>query len=74
MSVILPAVILMMTTFPEVAAPCPVCFDANEENRIAFLATTGLLTLLPLGMVAGVGIWLRRRARGLREDEERRDA
>ena len=36
---------------------------------MAFLATTGLLTLLPLGLVAGVGIWIRKRARALDEPQ-----
>ena len=64
-------VVFVLAVLPETAlAACPVCFDANEENRVAFLATTGLLTLLPLGMVAGFGVWLRKRARGLAEDGE----
>ena len=59
--------VLLMAVFPDVAHACPVCFDRDDEARIAFLATTGLLTLLPLGMVAGAGVWLRRRARELAE-------
>ena len=54
---------------PETLHACPVCFDRDDEARIAFLATTGLLTVLPLGLVAGVGAWLRKRAREL-DDEE----
>ena len=54
---------------PEALHACPVCFDRDDEARIAFLATTGLLTLLPLGLVVGTGVWLRRRAREVREDE-----
>jgi len=48
---------------PEVAHACPVCFDSSDENRQAFLVTTAFLTLLPLGMVGGAGLWLRKRAR-----------
>jgi len=48
---------------PEVAHACPVCFDSSDENRQAFLITTAFLTLLPLGMVGGAGLWLRKRAR-----------
>ena len=55
--------LLGLATLPEAALACPVCFDRDDEARIAFLATTGLLTLLPLGLVAGLGVWLRRRAR-----------
>jgi hypothetical protein len=48
---------------PDVAHACPVCFDSSDENRQAFLATTAFLTLLPLGMVGGVGLWIRKRVR-----------
>ena len=61
----------LLAVFPDVAHACPVCFDRDDEARIAFLATTGLLTLVPLGLVAGTGIWLRRRAREIAEEEER---
>lgn len=46
---------------PEAAHACAVCFDANSEIRWSFLATTIFLSLLPLGMVAGTGLWIRRR-------------
>ena len=61
-----------LALFPDVAHACPVCFDARDENRQAFLATTAFLSLLPLGMVAGTGLWLHRRARGIdeRTDQE----
>jgi len=55
---------------PEVAHACPVCFDSSDENRQAFLATTAFLTLLPLGMVGGAGLWLRKRARDASRDED----
>ena len=61
--------LVAMAVWPDVAHACPVCFDRDDEARIAFLATTGLLTLLPLGMVVGTGAWLRWRARELRGDE-----
>ena len=56
------AAIMLLAFWPETLHACPVCFDRDDEARIAFLATTGLLTLLPLGLVAGVGAWLRKRA------------
>lgn len=56
------AAFVALAALPDVVHACPVCFDRDDEARIAFLATTGLLTLLPLGMVAGVGTWLRKRA------------
>ncbi|MCY3808374.1 MAG: hypothetical protein OXG58_02865 [Gemmatimonadetes bacterium] len=60
--------LLGLAALPEATLACPVCFDRDDEARIAFLATTGLLTLLPLGLVAGFGVWLRRRTR--EEDED----
>ncbi len=61
------AALVLVAAMPEALHACPVCFDRDDEARIAFLATTGLLTLLPLGMVVGTGAWLRRRARELAE-------
>jgi hypothetical protein len=54
---------LALAVLPEAAWACPVCFDARDENRQAFLATTAFMSLLPLGMVAGAGLWIRRRTR-----------
>ncbi len=62
------AVLALLAAFPGAAAACPVCFDRDDEARVAFLATTGLLTLLPLGMVGGVLAWLRKRARSAEEE------
>ena len=41
-------VLAILGLFPDVAHACPVCFDARDENRQAFLATTAFLSLLPL--------------------------
>lgn len=60
---------LLMVVLPDVALACPVCFDGRDENRQAFLATTAFLSLLPLGMVAGAGLWIRKRTRELDEQE-----
>ena len=68
---ILAAAALLLVAFPDVAHACPVCFDANDENRQAFLATTAFLSLLPLGMVGGAGLWLRKRSRELDAEEGR---
>ena len=68
------AALALVAILPEAAAACPVCFDARDENRQAFLATTAFLSLLPLGMVAGAGLWLRKRHRELDElHDVRRD-
>ncbi len=55
--------VIALVVLPEAASACPVCFDARDENRQAFLATTAFLSLLPLGMVAGAGLWIRKRSR-----------
>lgn len=57
------AAVLAAALLPETAHACAVCFSATDENRQAFLATTAFLTLLPLGMVSGAGLWLRHRAK-----------
>ena len=59
-------VVAMAAVLPAEVWACAVCFDPREENRFAFLATTIFLSLVPLGMVGGVSLWLRRRARQLR--------
>lgn len=59
----------LLVALPELVAACPVCFDQDDEARVAFLVTTGLLTFLPLGMVAGVIYWLRQRWKASQEDD-----
>jgi hypothetical protein len=70
---IVPLALLLLVALPDAAHACPVCFDPREENRVAFLATTIFMSVVPLGMVGGLGLWLRRRARQMKglppEDE-----
>jgi len=47
---------------PAAALACPVCSPSTEQNRLAFLGTTALLSFLPLGMIGGGVWWLRRHA------------
>ncbi len=54
---------LILALFPEGVAACPVCFDSSDENRMAFIATTAFLSLMPLGMVAGAGLWIRKKVK-----------
>jgi hypothetical protein len=58
-------VIGLLAVLPEAVSACPVCFDSSDENRQAFLVTTAFLSLLPLGMVSGVGLWIRKRLRDI---------
>ena len=68
------AALVLVAAMPEALHACPVCFDRDDEARLAFLATTGLLTVLPLGMVAGTGWWLRKRVREVEAQAEREAA
>ena len=54
---------ILLLSAPAALYACPVCFDPREQNRLAFFGTTVFMSLLPLGLVAGVGLWLRKRAR-----------
>ncbi len=60
-------VVAFLALLPDVVYACAVCFDARDENRQAFLATTAFLSLLPLGMIAGAGLWMRKRSREIDE-------
>ena len=62
------AAVALLALLPEAVAACPVCFDSSDENRMAFLATTAFLSLLPLGMVAGAGLYIRKRSKERGED------
>ena len=55
--------LILLIALPTDAWACPMCFDASAENRMAFLMTAVVLTALPLGMVSGVGVWLRKKFR-----------
>lgn len=51
------------------ALACSVCFIAEEETRVAFIVTAGLLTFLPLAFVGSVVWWLYDKARKLEREE-----
>ena len=60
---------LLLLALPDAGHACAVCFDSSDENRLAFMATTAFLTLLPLGMVTGAGLLLRKRVRQVKLEE-----
>jgi len=60
---LLPVVLLAFGLWPTTARACAVCFSANDANRTAFLLTTLFLSTLPLALIGGFLLWLRRRAR-----------
>lgn len=44
------------------AEACPVCFQAKTDaSRVAFIATTAFMTVLPLLLVGVLAWWVRRR-------------
>ncbi len=65
---IFPLALVGLAAMPDIALACAVCFDGPGETRQAFLATTAFLSLLPLGLLAGAGAWLRARARRAESD------
>lgn len=49
---------LLAASLPANVYACSVCFDATDQSRGAFLATTIFLSLLPLGMIGGVAYYV----------------
>lgn len=55
----------MLLALPALAAACPVCGAATEDNRMAYLAMTIAMSLLPLAGIGGVVFWVWKRSRDL---------
>jgi len=55
-----PAAALLL---PRAAWACAVCGFGEDQSRIAYIATTALLSALPIGLLAGLLIFLRRATR-----------
>ncbi len=51
---------------PGRALACPTCFSAKAGVLPAYLGTAVLLSLLPLALIVGIALWLRRRTRAPR--------
>ncbi len=56
-------VALLALVWPSAGAACPVCLGGEERSRDAFIWTTVLLSVLPLGMIGGLVGWIWRRTR-----------
>ena len=52
------AAALVVTIAPDVAHACPTCFSANDANRVAYIITFIIMTVLPLAFIGGVVYWL----------------
>ena len=62
--------VLVIVFSPEIAAACSVCFSGrSDETRVAFIATTALLSALPLLLIGGLVWWMRRRAMQIQQSE-----
>ncbi len=58
------ALVALLLGLPRIAEACSGCIArGDDEARVAFVATTVLLTVLPLAVVGGAVWWLLRRAR-----------
>lgn len=65
-------VALPLLLAPDAAQACAVCFAGKADGaRIAFIATTGLLTAMPF-VLLGAGLWWIRKR--LRADEAAQEA
>ena len=60
---------ILYTLTPSVSEACSVCFDPNDEARIAFIITTGLLTCVPLIVMWIIIRWFRNRALAFEQEE-----
>jgi hypothetical protein len=61
---------------PRAADACAVCMSGRDDDtQRAFLLGTILLSTLPLALIGGLALWLRRRARAAaaRDAAERED-
>ena len=74
---LLPLVLVVLTLglvlVPGFAEACAVCSAGREdETRTAFIVSTAGMTLLPLLLVGGLVLWLRKRFREVEaEDSDR---
>ena len=57
--------LLALVALPELASACAVCGAGveDDQSRIAYLVTSGVLSLLPLALLGGFLLWLRRQYR-----------
>lgn len=55
----------LAAAWPRLALACPVCMAADARRTDAYVATTVLLSLLPLAAIGGIAwlVWRRSQAR-----------
>jgi hypothetical protein len=55
---------------PAEAFACSVCYGGTEGSLLAYLVTGVLMSLLPFGMIAAIGLWYLRSTRSRRAARE----
>ena len=63
--------LLCAALLPESALACSVCSAGNDESRKAFLFTTVLLSMIPIGMIGTFAWWIWRHAQQAEESDDR---
>jgi hypothetical protein len=64
------AAAVLVLALPGATEACPLCIAAQSENvQKAFAVASLFLSVLPLGMVGALVLWLRRRARQIATEE-----
>jgi hypothetical protein len=59
------AVVLVLACSPARLLACPVCgLGGTADNTWAYAAMTVVLSAVPLGMIGGIVLWIRRHSRG----------
>jgi len=48
---------------PSPALACSVCFWGKSNSMVAYVGTAVLLSLLPLALLGGIAVWIRRQVR-----------
>ena len=59
-----------LVALPGTALACPSCLAAQDSDvQTAFIVATAFMTILPLSLIAGLVLWLRRRLRVLEAED-----
>ena len=65
------AVTALLALWPAAARACAVCGANADRNGWAYAAMTAVMSILPLGLFAAGGLWLRRGMRRAAAEDER---